>query len=105
MTILFDNTFQFHLKSLGLSDSAPLGVPADDLFEALDLLHSYLADSFAQLVDCKYDTAYQAIQRSPDISNGDFVVIIPRLVPKNADYKESARELARKVCRLHLPCC
>jgi arginyl-tRNA synthetase len=92
---------QHLLGGLGLDDPIPSFPEADISSRAKDIYHSYLADVLLKLVDCDSHVAYEAIQSSTEISNGDLVIVMPKLrLPgvKAADMSSLGLDLTRKVC-------
>lgn len=70
---------QHLLGGLGLEGPIPPFPEADISSRAKDIYHSYLADVLLKLVDCDAHVAYEAIQSSTEISNGDLVIVLPKL--------------------------
>lgn len=64
----------------------------------------HLADSLVNLLHCDAKVAFDAIQTSNEIVNGDLVVILPRLKLQNrsAHLKEQCFELIQQVGEFHI---
>lgn len=101
MTTLSVDDIQTLLEGLGVRDPIPSFPEANVESQALDIYHSYLADILLDLVQCDARVAYEAIQWSPDVSNGDLVVVVPRLRLQDSNPAEMAMHLKRKVCFYH----
>ncbi|KAH8901053.1 arginyl-tRNA synthetase [Thozetella sp. PMI_491] len=84
------------LGNLGLEDGVPEFPQADVTQSPLDIFHSYLADAVQKLTGCEPEVAYQSIQWSTDVSNGDLVVVIPKLRLKDVNPSEYAFDLVQK---------
>ncbi len=85
------------LKNLGLESSVPEFSQTDVTHNPLDIFHAYLAKTIVELTNCEAEIAYNSIQWSTDISNGDLVVVIPKLRLKGINAAEYAFELIQKV--------
>src|SRR5262249_52742381 len=98
MATLTVDGLQSLLGGLGVADPIPSFPEADVSSRALDIFHSYLADTLAKLADCESHVAFQAIQWSTDNSNGDHLcIVIPRLRLKGVKPAEVATELIKRV--------
>jgi hypothetical protein len=101
MTTLSVDDIQTLLEGLGVRDPIPSFPDANIESRALDIYHSYLADIVQDLAQCEQRVAYEAIQWSPDVSNGDLVVVVPRLRLQDSNPAEMAMHLKKKVCLHH----
>jgi arginyl-tRNA synthetase len=87
------------LASLSLAQPTPTISGATILCNPLDIYRTYLAESLVRLTNCDPKVAFEAITPSNDASNGDAVVILPRLkLPtRTMNPKELGFDIIRRV--------
>lgn len=87
------------LEKLDLSKPMPLVAGADVLHNPVDIYRAQLAAILVGLVDCDSKVAFNAIQTSNEIANGDLDIILPKLKLKDrpVNPKELAFELIQQV--------
>ncbi|KAF2474683.1 Nucleotidylyl transferase [Lindgomyces ingoldianus] len=83
------------LGGLDLNVPLPQFDAANVLDNPLDICRSYLAEILCSLIECDPTVAYNSIQPSNNLENGDLVIILPRLCP-GAKVNELGFDLQKK---------
>ena len=96
MSTLTVSELEAQLGGLGLNTPIPGFPDADVLNKPLDISRSYFADILCSIVGCDPVVAYNSILWPNNISNGDLVVILPKL-GQGADYNALGFDLTRQV--------
>ncbi|KAH8593952.1 arginyl-tRNA synthetase [Bisporella sp. PMI_857] len=86
---------QAFVTEIGL-ELLPSFVAADVLNNPIDIYHSYLAEHLQSLVECDPHLAYNSIQASKTIEDGDLDIVLPKLKLEGIEPKELAGELLKK---------
>ncbi|KAK3386784.1 hypothetical protein B0H63DRAFT_140759 [Podospora didyma] len=89
------------LRGLGLDAIPGLPLAADVLNRPLDIYHVFLADALHELVNCDLQKAYDAIQPSTSLENGDFEVVLSKLFSDGIAQPGVVDELVQKFPRPH----
>ena len=87
------------LSNLSVETEIPKYDGADPLHNPLDVCRSYLAELLCSLVSCEPNVAYRSIQCPTDITQGDFVITLPKLRP-GEKIDDWVPDLMEKVCFL-----
>lgn len=85
------------LQTLGVEAPIPSFKGTDVLTNPVDIYRSYLAHALTQILDCDRHLVYDAIQWVNQLSNGDLLLVAPRLRIKGAKPAEVVKELSDKV--------
>jgi hypothetical protein len=96
MSTLTVTDLESHLGGLKLDTPIPRFPTANVLNKPLDISRSYFADILCTLTGCDPAVAYNSIQWPNNISNGDLVVILPKL-SQGADYNALGFDITRQV--------
>ena len=88
---------QEKLRSLGVDSPIPSFKIASVLTNPVDLYRSYVADALVQVLDYDPDLIYEAIQWANQLSNGDLLLVVPRLRMKGVKPEQLVKDLRRKV--------
>lgn len=88
---------QKKLRTLGIDHSLPSYESGDILANPLDIYRSFMANELTKILDCDRQLIYNAIQWSNQLSNGDLILIVPKLGLKGAKLAEVTKELSSKV--------
>ena len=88
---------QLKLQALGIELSVLSYESVDVLTNPIDIYRSYLADDLAKILDCSRELIYDAIQWTNQLSNGDLILIVPKLRLKGAKPAEVTKVLSDKV--------
>ena len=88
---------QQKLQALGADPSVLDHESADILTNPLDIYRSYLANDLTKILECGWQLIYDAIHWTNQLSNGDLILIVPKLRLKGAKPAEVTRELSGKV--------
>jgi arginyl-tRNA synthetase len=83
------------LEGLGLN-AIPHFTAADIQNNPLDIARCYLADIISGLVSCNRDVAFDSIQSTNGITDGDLAIKLPKL-SHTANYDDFADDLKKKV--------
>lgn len=89
---------QEKLQSLGVESPIPSFEGANVLTNPVDIHRSYLAEALTKVLDCDRQLVYDAIQWTNQLSNGDLLVVVPRLGMKAVKPAEVTKDLSDKVC-------
>jgi hypothetical protein len=89
------------LKELGLKTPIPQCPETNLLVNPLDISRSYIFDIIQSTVNCDEIVANNSIYWSNNIDNGDFTVVMPKLV-ENASERHTANDIIHRVSTLCL---
>ena len=85
-----------HLLSLSHKEPAP-ALTEDVLVNPIDVYRCYLSEIFCRLLACDVAKTRDVIQWSNVLSNGDLLLVVPRLRIQGVDPIQVAKELSEKV--------
>lgn len=88
-------------KLLPLETPIPSFTKTNITNNPIDIYRCFIADALVKLVGCDREAAFDAIQTTSSIANGDLVVVAPRLKIKGVKPQELAQKIAEKVCILN----
>ncbi|KAK2768236.1 hypothetical protein FQN54_000088 [Arachnomyces sp. PD_36] len=82
------------LQTLSVEPPVPHFPRADITNNPIDIYRCFIADAIVKLVGCDRDAAFDSIQWTSSIANGDLVIVAPRLKLKGAKPQELAQKIA-----------
>lgn len=93
------------LTRLEVSKLSPMAAGADVLHNPIDIYRCQLAETLVGLVHSEPKVAFDAIQTSNEVTNGDLVITLPRLKLQNnsGDFTDVGFGLIQQVRHGHGP--
>lgn len=103
MSTLTTENLESLLQKLSLEGPVPSFPGADITNNPIDVYRCVVADAVAKIVGCDREAAFDSVQRTSSIANGDLVIVVPRLKLKGVKPQELAQKIASEVgTPLHL---